>query len=175
MRRRMGAISRSRDERGAAAVETALCLGVIVLPLIFAMIAYGYMFSFREALSQATTEGARSAVGATSASSAQTTAQDTVTKSLGQYGMKCSGGNLLDSANKDVGDCTTTISPASCTPSTGLVSIYVGATTTPAATPCKITLTVTHLYRDNSLLPSVPLLDFTLPSKLSFTSVVTVG
>lgn len=162
-----------RVESGAAAVETALCLGVIVLPLVFAMIAYGYMLSFREALSQAATQGARSAVGATSGDSAQSEARSTVTRSLQQYGLTCSGGDLLDPAGTDVGTCSTVITPTGCTPTSGLVAVTVGAP--PAAPLCEIAVTVSHRYRDHSLLPTVPLLGFTLPEQLGFTSVVTVG
>lgn len=162
-----------RGETGAAAVETALCLGVIVLPLVFAMVAYGYMLGFREALSQASAQGARAAVGATSAASAQGAAQATVTRSLRQYGMSCSGGDLLDAGGVDVGDCTTVVSPTGCTPSSGLVAVTVGTPTTPPL--CDIAVRVTHRYRDHSLLPTLPLMGFTLPEQLGFTSVVTVG
>lgn len=167
------ALASPHGEGGAAAVETALCLGVIVLPLVFAMVAYGYMLSFREALSQATTEGARAAVGATSAGSAQDVARSTVTRSLRQYGMTCSGGDLRDDDGRDVGDCTTVVTPSGCTPSSGLVAVTVG--TPPATPPCDITVTVTHRYRDHSLLPTVPLMGFTLPEQLGFSAVVTVG
>lgn len=51
---------RRRDDRGASAVEFAL----LVLPLtllVFGIIAFGIMLSFRQTLSQAATEGARAA------------------------------------------------------------------------------------------------------------------
>lgn len=173
MRGRDGVLLSPRGEGGAAAVETALCLGVIVLPLVFAMVAYGYMLSFREALSQATAEGARAAVGATSAGSAQDAARSTVTRSLRQYGMTCTGGDLRDDVGRDVGDCTAVVTPAGCTPGSGLVAVTVA--TPPTSPLCEITVSVVHRYRDHSLLPTVPLMGFTLPDRLGFTSVVTVG
>src|SRR5690348_1523714 len=94
---------RKREERGAAAVETALCLCFLVLPLVFATIAYAYMFSFRQTLSQAASEGARAAVGAASTPTcsgdpstftatscpAQYAAATGIANALSTYGMTC--------------------------------------------------------------------------------------
>jgi Flp pilus assembly protein TadG len=49
----------SRD-RGAAMVEFALILPIFVA-LVFGIISYGYMLSYRQAVSQAASEGARAA------------------------------------------------------------------------------------------------------------------
>lgn len=158
---------RRRSETGAAAVETALCLTFIVLPLVFAIISYAYMFSFRQALSQAAGEGARAAVGAsmsgcpstgvaqTSFSSFSATtcaaeyfASQAIANDLSQYGMSCGGNNLT---------CTLTL--AGCNG---------GANT------C-LTVQVAYPYRDHSLLPTIPGFGFTLPPNLAFTSSVTVS
>ena len=141
--------SRKRDDRGAAVVETALCICFIVLPLVFATIAYAYMFSFRQALSQSASEGARAAVGAPTAS-VTATANKAIENALSTYGLSCTSGHL------------------SCVVST--------PTTTGCPSPhtC-VTVTVSYPYRDQSLLPTVPGLGFTLPSSLSFTSVVQVS
>ena len=99
---------RRRNESGAAAVETALCLTFVVLPIVFGIVSYAYMFSFRQALSQAADEGARAAVGASttgcpSVGTAQTSftafssstcaaeyyAAKAVANNLSQYGMAC--------------------------------------------------------------------------------------
>ena len=50
-----------RDENGAALVELVLVLPIFLF-VIFSMISIGVMFSFRQTLSQAATEGARAAV-----------------------------------------------------------------------------------------------------------------
>ncbi|MCZ4498171.1 MAG: hypothetical protein JWQ74_724 [Marmoricola sp.] len=141
--------SRKRDSRGAAAVETALCICFIVVPLVFATISYAYMFSFRQALSQAASEGARAAVGAPTASvtSSATTA---IQNALSNYGMTCGVKSL-----------------------TCAVSVPT-ATGCPSPHTC-VTVTVSYNYRDNSLLPTVPGMGFTLPNNLSFTSVVQVS
>ena len=141
--------TRRRDQRGAAAVETALCICFIVLPLVFATIAYAYMFSFRQALSQAASEGARAAVGAPTAD-VTSSAQTAIGNALSTYNMTCGAKNL-----------TCTVSAPT-------------ATGCPSPHTC-VTVTVSYPYRDHSLLPTVPGLGFTLPSELSFTSVVQVS
>lgn len=152
---------RRRNESGAAAVETALCLTFIVLPVVFAIISYAYMFSFRQALSQAADEGARAAVGAstgtacaatgpfTSACPAQYAASQAIASDLSQYGMTCGTNNLT---------CTIA-APTSCNS---------------GANQC-LSVQVAYPYRSHSLLPTIPGFGFTLPPNLSFTSSVTVG
>jgi Flp pilus assembly protein TadG len=147
-------------ERGASAVEFALIVPVL-LTLVFGIIAYAYMFSFRQALSQAASEGARAAVGASSAAQSTDAAQTAVASALSTYDMTC--------GTKDL---TCTIS----SPFSGTLS---GSPTRPAPT-CPTTHTcvqvyVTYPYRDHSLLPTVPGFGFTLPASLSFSSVVQVG
>ncbi len=48
----MGFRRRERGERGAAALEFAL-IAPLLLMLVFGIIQYGYVLSFRQALSQA--------------------------------------------------------------------------------------------------------------------------
>jgi hypothetical protein len=133
----------------------------VVVPLVLATIAYAYMFSFRQTLSQAAAEGARAAVGATAGSTcsgdpstftatacpAQYSAKTAVGSALSGYGMTCGTNNLT---------CTIG-APASCPLD---------------ATHTCITVTVYYPYRSHSLLPTIPGLGFTLPPDLSFTSVV---
>lgn len=158
---------RRRNESGAAAVETALCLTFIVLPLVFGIISWAYMFSFRQALSQAADESARAAVGAARTGcpangTAQTTfstynattcpaeyyAAEAVKNNLSQYGMACGTKYLT---------CTMTLDTC------------VNGTST-----C-LTVTVAYPYRSHSLLPTIPGFGFTLPPDISFTSSVTVS
>ena len=85
--------TRSRDERGASAVEFALVLPLLVL-FLFGIITYGYMFSVRQALTQAAAEGARAAaVAQTGASS--TDAVDAVNTALGGLNLTCGSAGLV--------------------------------------------------------------------------------
>ncbi|NYD58339.1 Flp pilus assembly protein TadG [Nocardioides marinisabuli] len=56
-----GGVRRAPErERGAAAVEFALVVPLLLV-LVFGIISYGYMLSFRQSISQAAAEGARAA------------------------------------------------------------------------------------------------------------------
>ena len=62
-----GGVRRARArERGAAAVEFALVVPLLLV-LVFGIISYGYMLSFRQSISQAAAEGARAAAVAPAA------------------------------------------------------------------------------------------------------------
>lgn len=56
----MGRRRSVRDEAGAVLVEFVIVVPILLF-VIFAMVAYGAMFSFRQTLSQAATDGARAA------------------------------------------------------------------------------------------------------------------
>jgi Flp pilus assembly protein TadG len=157
------------DEHGAAAVEFALVVPLILV-LVFGIIAYAYMFSFRQALSQAASEGARAAVGASSTAvcsgapstftattcPAQYAARSAVESALSQYSMSC------------VATVPTSTSQVQCT-------IPAPATCANSSGHSCITVTLSYPYRSQSLLPTIPGFGFTLPSTLSFTSVVQVS
>jgi Flp pilus assembly protein TadG len=149
------------SERGAAAVEFALIAPLLCL-LVFAIISYAYMFSFRQALTQAAAEGARAAVGGsvsstpcaqagpyTAACPAQAAAADGVRRAMDSYGMACGTKNLT---------CTITApTTAGCSSGHSCVSV-----------------TVSYPYRDKSLLPTFPGLGVVLPKTITFTSSVVV-
>jgi len=149
-----GSVSRRRSDRGVAAVETALCLCFVVLPVVFGAISYAYMLSFRQTLSQGAGEGARAAAVAPSTASqtdrytAAIAAVNNAMASNVGHSMTCGQDNLT---------CTAT--EASCTNGSGTC----------------ITVTLSYPYRDHSLLPSVPGLGFTLPSVISYTATAKVG
>lgn len=148
-------IESGRHERGAAAVEFALVV-MPLLVLVWGLISYGVMFSYRQALSQAAGEGARAAVAAPSASvwSASSTA---LGNALGQYHQVCGSSSGVQSASFLT--CTVS-SPTAC----------VGD----ASHNC-VTVTLTYPYRSHSLIPTFPGLGITLPSTLTFTSTVEVS
>lgn len=90
----MGAVARRGrgrgSEDGAAAVEFALVVPVLVL-LLFGIISYGYMLSVRQAITQATAEGARA--GAVTQPASGTSPEDAaiaaVNRSLDGFGLTC--------------------------------------------------------------------------------------
>ena len=133
---------RSRDSRGAAAVEFALVAPLLML-LVFGIISYGYMLSFRQAISQGASEGARAgAVWASSYSASQdpariAAARSRVDAALSSYGVSCSTTGVT---------CAVTIGPCD------------GAR-------C-VSVTVTYPYGTRPLTPQIPLVP--LPSTLTF-------
>jgi len=144
--------SKERNESGAAVVETALCLCFVVLPLVFATIAYAYMLSFRQTVSQSAAEGARAAAVAPASADRILAGTNgaSVSLSTGVGGMTCSSPNV-----------TCTVVPV---PNCGDGS----------AGNC-VKVTVSYPYRDHSLLPSVPGLGFMLPQTISYSAIAQVN
>ncbi|MFL6106218.1 MAG: TadE/TadG family type IV pilus assembly protein [Marmoricola sp.] len=144
--------SRERNENGAAVVETALCLCFVVLPLVFATIAYAYMLSFRQTVSQSAAEGARAAAVAPVSADriAAGTAAASVSLSTGVGGMTCTSPNV---------SCTVVPVP----------NCGDGSTNN-----C-VRVTVSYPYRDHSLLPSMPGLGFMLPQTISYSAIAQVN
>lgn len=65
-----------------------------LLIIVFGIISYGYMLSFRQAISQAAAEGARAAavtVAGTSADERARLGKQAVESALSSYGVSCSG------------------------------------------------------------------------------------
>ncbi len=148
-------VSRKRDERGAAVVETALCLCFVVLPLVFATMAYAYMLSFRQTVSQSAAEGARAAAVAppgASEAERETVARNAVSAALstGVGGLTCSAPHVT---------CEV-VRVDNCGDGSGNDCMRV---------------TISYPYRDHSLLPSIPGLGFTLPSTIRYSAVAELG
>ncbi|WP_372728066.1 TadE/TadG family type IV pilus assembly protein [Nocardioides sp.] len=154
----MGALRASarKQSHGAAAVEFALVVPLLLV-LLFGIISYGYMLSFRQSISQGAAEGARQAALAPPiVSSADKTqrARDAINQALGSYGVTCSGADLLRGGQK-VGACV----------------IAVAAACPGDARRSCTTVRLDYSYRQNPLIPTVPGLGAALPRYLSFTSV----
>ncbi len=137
-------------ERGAAAVEAALVICFIVVPLTFAVISYGYMLSFRQSLSQAATEGARAAAVAPSgATDADTVATAAVNDSVQSFGKQCAA-----------------TGPMTC-------SFVQGACPNDDTLQCE-TVTVSYDLKNHPLLP-LPLVGFVMPDTLTYSATAQVS
>jgi Flp pilus assembly protein TadG len=151
---------RPRSQRGAAVVEFAL-VSTLLMTLVIGVLSYGYMLSFRQAISQGAAEGARSAAVAPAAMSTankQTRARNAVNEALDSYGVQCTSTNTLQRAGTDVGTCTITL--AACTNNTAETCASVD---------------IDYLYRQNALVPSFPGLGVVLPTHLAYTAVAEVS
>lgn len=149
--------SRDRADRGAAAVEFALIMPILLL-LVFGIISYGYMLSFRQAISQAAAEGARAAAVAQVAADRDDNALDAVNEALDSYGVTCAGVNGPLQRNDDtVGDC----------------SVVIAACANDASVQCA-TVNIDYAYDDHPLLP-VPGVGLALPDNLTYSAVARVS
>lgn len=154
----MGYRRPAQRERGAAAVEFALVVPLLLM-LVFGIISYGYMLSFRQALSQSATEGARAAavtLGTPSGTEQVDAARDALDEALGSYGITCVGTNLLRNAVV-VGTC----------------SVAVAACSNNASRDCA-TVTLAYDYAEHPLLPT-PGIGFAMPDSLGYTAVAEVS
>lgn len=141
---------------GAALLEFALVI-LLFFVLVFGIITYAYMMSFRQSLTQAGAEGARAAaVAPASFTDTQRIARalDAVEEAISGY-----GGGIL--CNNGVLVCTATV--AACDPPPAPV------------TPRCVTVSVSYPYRSHPILPSFPGLGLTLPTSLEGLSVAEVS
>jgi Flp pilus assembly protein TadG len=150
-------MTRGRNkEQGAAALEFAL-VSPLLFALIFGIIGYGYMLSFRQGISQGAAEGARAAAVEFNSANQSTVALAALNRSLSSYGVSCVGTSLIRSG-ETVGSCSVTI--AACTNN---------------ATKECASVRVNYAYRDHPLLPSFPGLGGTMPEELDYTAVAEVS
>jgi hypothetical protein len=77
---------RCHDERGAALVEFAIASSVLLV-LLFGIISYGYVLSFKQGLTQAAAEGARAGAVGRDVPTA-------VGQAVGAYNRTCNTGGL---------------------------------------------------------------------------------
>ena len=146
-----------RGERGAAAVEFALVVPFLLL-LVFGIISYGFMLSFRQAVSQGAAEGARAAAVSAAGDDADrlAAARDALNDSLDTYGVRCESSGALVRGGASVGTCAVSI--AAC----------VNDTSAQCAS-----LTVDYRYDEHPLVPDFPLVP--LPDHLEYTAVARVS
>jgi Flp pilus assembly protein TadG len=86
------AARRRHDQRGAAVVEFAIA-SMVLLVLLFGIISYGYVLSFKQGLTQAAAEGARqAAVGGDHV--------DAVRKAVSAFNKTCGTGGLTCTYDK---------------------------------------------------------------------------
>ncbi len=131
-----------RDQSGAALVEFALVVGLFVF-ILYGLIAFGMILATKQRITNGAAEGARAAVGQTSAAAAKSVAVARITQALGTPGTNY------------------TIGPGAGEPTTG----------TCGANQC-ITVTITYHLDTHPVVPPAPGLGLVTPSSLVSTAVV---
>ena len=142
-----------RTDRGAAAVEFALIL-IPLIWIVFGIIDYGFMLSFRQQVSQAADEGARAGAVQIDASKQISDATSAVNDAM--------------SAHKINGTAVT------CGDGRLSCSVTKGACSGDATHQC-ITVTLTYNYKDHPAIPTMPLIDAVMPDNLVYTAVARVS
>lgn len=129
-----------------------------LLLIVFGIIGYGYLLTFRQAVSQGAAEGARAAAVSPAVEDADrlAAARDALNETLDTYGVTCDAAGNLWHAGADVGSCAVTI--AACVMD--------------ADEDCA-SVTVDYLYGDHPLLPAIPFVP--LPDHLDYTAVARVS
>lgn len=153
-----------RDDDGAAAVEFALVV-VPLLYIVFGVISYGYMLSFRQSISQAAAEGARAAAvtpGGISNPDLLAGAQAAINDALNSYAVTCASTSGAEGSLTHNGDPAGTCEVELLDECTGF-----------AAAQC-VKVTLNYTYGDDSLLPDVGY-GYVMPDNLSFSSEVRVS
>jgi Flp pilus assembly protein TadG len=133
------------DERGAAMIEFALA-ATLLLVLLFGIITYGYVLSFKQGMTQAAAEGARAGAVSSTPTPAATAA---VTRSVSAFNKTCGTGGL-----------TCNINPAYTTNCAGHTCIRVQ---------------ITYDYKNFPLMPKFPGIGLLLPDTLTSTSVAEIN
>lgn len=152
---RPASVRRTRDARGAAAVEFALILPILLL-LVFGIIAYGFMLSFRQGISQGAAEGARAAAVLQTGDKIAA-ARGALNEALGSYDVQCGTGGGLTHGDDPAGTCAITV-----------------ATCANDVTAQCVTVTVDYDYDGEPLLP-VPGVGIVLPDHLEYSAVARVS
>jgi Flp pilus assembly protein TadG len=143
-----------------AALEFAL-IAPLFLALLFGIISYGFMLSFRQGISQAAAEGARVfAVAPAGSPTTKTEAIAAINRSLGSYGVTCTAAGTLTKNGSNAGTCTVPSSATACANN--------------AAAKC-VKVEINYTYRANPLVPSFPGLGITLPENLRYDTSVQVN
>lgn len=137
-----------RDQGGAVLVELSLAI-VMLLLLIFGLVTFGLILSFKQGMTQAAAEGARAAAVAP-AGTAVAVAQAATAPSVEAFGEECNVAGLT---------CTFG-PPVACAPA--------------AVTQC-LEVKLVYDYDQFPLLPKLPLLSGLLPGTLTSTSDVQVN
>jgi len=140
-------------ERGAAMVEFAFVLVPLCL-LVFGIISFGVILSFRQTMTQAAAEGARAAAAAPR-DLAVARAQAATQQAMGAYDRQCNAGTGV----------TCTFAIADCDGTTD--------GNDPAVADC-MTVEIRYDQAGHPLLPQVPLLSLALPHEVVTRSVVQV-
>lgn len=152
---------RLRGDGGVAMVEFAFVM-ILLFMLIFGIIQFGYLFAFKNSMTQAVNDGARQAVVVSDDTSTpdderELAARDGLDTETGAFDKSCT--DVPDSS--DGLTCTVSIAPCDVLDPTG-----------PECLTAQLDFDNTG---DNQLLPAAPFVDRLIPDTLTATAIVEVS
>ncbi|CAE6726112.1 TadE/TadG family type IV pilus assembly protein [Paraburkholderia aspalathi] len=140
-------VHRASAQRGSTAVEFAL-LFPLFFTILYSIITFSLIFVAQQNLTLAAEEGARAALNWQSNTSMQNAL-------VNRGNAACAAAKLMVATLVQAMQCTS--SSAACGPSNAMQCVNV---------------LLTYNYRDNPLVPNLPLLTYTLPGTLSSSATV---
>ena len=154
---------RCRGDSGAALVEFTF-ISILLLLLVFGIINFGLILSFKQDMTRAAAEGARAGAVAL-AGEAEADAYDETDRAVRQFSdrfkaLGCKTPGMQDSLGAT--DCDVQV-------------LDCGASTNDPAIPDCVTVTLTYDYDAEPLLTPIPLLSNILPNEIKAASVAKVN
>lgn len=146
---------RGRGEAGAALVEFAFVMALL-FTLVFGIISFGLMLSFKQDVTRAAAEGARAGAVALPSDTAETKAQLALEDAVRKFG----GSTWTTDGCSRVGVTSCTASVAECANEPGVECV---------------TVTFTFDYDQYPLYGDIPLMSAFLPDQISATSVARIN
>ncbi len=143
---------RAGGDEGAALLEFAL-VAVLLFSVVFGIIAFGLLLSFKQDLTRAAAEGARAGAVAFPSSEAVDSAEAATQEAVEGFGQSCGEGGM-----------TCTISPATFDCDGG----------GPGTAQC-VEVTLTYDNESDPIVPPFPLISAFLPDTMEATSVARVN
>ena len=159
---------RAGGDDGAAIVEFAF-ISILLSLLVFGIINFGLILSFKQDMTRAAAEGARAGAVAlptgtqTPEDAAQAAAEAATEEAVQGFDRSCDddGNGVFDPSGTDNDGLTCSVSVAVCN-------------TTPSSPTC-VTVALDYDYDTHPLLAELPLLSEALPDTLSDTSVARIN
>ena len=159
--------ARCRRDDGAAIVEFAF-VAVLLLTLVFGIINFGLVLSFKQDVTRAAAEGARAGAVAFPAANAFTDAEDATIEAVGGANRDCddNGDGSIDAPGADTDGMVCNVNLHDCT-----IPVADGTPTNPASTGDCVTVELVYDYDDHPLLAKLPMIEPFLPDEIRGRSV----
>jgi Flp pilus assembly protein TadG len=146
---------RGRGDEGTALVEFTF-VAVLLLTIVFGIINFGLLLSFKQDMTRAAAEGARAGAVAFPATGAWDAANTATFEAVDGFNRTCNSGDGM-TCNVNLHDCATPVAP--------------NTASNPTSTGDCVTVELVYDYDHHPLLAKLPLIEALLPDTLRDSSV----